>query len=170
MTLTIPTAGAPILDTWGAAVAAQLNRQLLMATTADVSTDSASAQSITGLSFAVESGKSYFGYIFGAYMVSATNQGLQLGWNGPTGTGRLHGYISGNGSETGHTDYQSSGGLQGRTSTDAADPSRRVFQGWFWFQANADGTVQFQFARGGTSGSTGVTILEGSGGCVYANQ
>jgi hypothetical protein len=167
MTIAVPTAGGPILDTWGAAVATLLNRIQVLGVPADQSSDSSSGVAMNGCTIDVESGKSYVGRIFGEYVVSSTAKGLRLGFDNTHGQGRIHGWIAGAGSATGETVISSAGGQQGRTSTDAATPALREFAIDFWFQATSDGTAAIEFSRGGSSGGAGVTIQKGSGGVVW---
>jgi len=104
-----PTAGTAILDTWGVAVAQKLNRMKVLTLTSDTSTNSATAVDIDDLSFSVVSGRYYTVYLFGAYNVNATNQGLQLGLDAPAGSGYLTMKISGNGGPNTDTRARTSG-------------------------------------------------------------
>jgi hypothetical protein len=159
-----PVAGSPILDSWGVAVTQKLNRMPIIQVTADEATDSATAVDLDELAFDVTSGRFYMVRLFGAYAVSATNQGLQLGCDRPTGSCFLFMTIAG---KTGYNDFtydSTSSALQGTTATDSTN--NRALWIDIWYACTANGTFTVQFARGGTSGSTGVTILAGTGGIV----
>lgn len=165
MTIPIPSAGGPVLDTWGAAVATKLNAMIPLIVTADQATNSATAQDITELQIPVVAGRAYNIQLHGSYSVSATNQGLQLGYSGPGGAGALDVRIWGNASPTGETVARSfDGSLTGRTSTDTT--GTREFWAYLRYACTTTGTLKIQFARGGTSGSTGVTLQAGCGGWV----
>ena len=165
MSIDVPTPGGPILDTWGAAVAGQLNAIQAVCLDADVTTDSASAQDVTGLAFDTEAGRNYMVQLWGVYTVSSTAKGLKVSFTYPGGTGQLHLTIYGNGSDVGLSRHRTNGylgaGLQGRTSTDST--GYREWRAQMWWQASADGTLQLQFGRGGSSGGTGVTMIKGTG-------
>lgn len=169
MSIDVPTAGSPILDSWGVAVAGQLNRCVPLVIAADEATNSATAQDIDDWSFAVVAGSYYNVHLSGTYQVSATNQGLLLGVDGPAGSIYLHMRIGGNGAAMTFTETASSGSLAGSTSTDSA-ATRRTFQAWGRFAPTADGTITIQYARGGTSGGTGVTIEAGAGGILTVSD
>ena len=157
-----PTAGTAILDTWGVAVAQKLNRMKVLTLTSDESTNSATLEDIEDLSFEVVSGRYYTVYLFGAYNVNATNQGLQLGFDAPAGDGYLTMKISGNGAPNTDTRARTSGAAAGSTATDSTN--NREWWAWLWLQPTANGIVTIQLARGGTSGAPGVKILAGAGG------
>ena len=89
MTLDIPSAGSPILDTWGAAVATKLNSIIPLALLADQSTNSGSAVDMDDMLIPAIAGCVYNFQLAGTYSVSATNQGLQLGFSGPGGSGTM---------------------------------------------------------------------------------
>lgn len=170
MSIAVPTAGGPVLDTWGAAVANQLNRIILVSLTADQATNSATAVDVTEWTFPAVAGSAYVGQFFGRYSVSATNQGLRLTWDGPSGNGVLFAQIGGNGAATTIADFRttSDGTMTGSTASSAT--SALEFWLSFYFVATASGDYTIQFARGGTSGSTGVTLRDGSGGFVLESS
>ncbi len=165
MSIDVPSAGDPILDTWGADVAEKLNKITPLLLTAAVATNSASADNIAEWSFPVVDGNVYSCQLHGSYYANATNQGIKFGYTGPAGAGHVSGVILGNGSDTGATRFWSGdGSLAGRTSTDGT--GRRGFWLAHRFAATASGTMYLQFARGGTSGAPGITITKGSGGLL----
>lgn len=167
MTLTVPTAGSPILDTWGAAVANQLNRMHLVALSADQSTDSASLVDVTDLTWPVVAGRYYAGMLFGQYTVSATNQGLQMAWSStPAGTGMMFLELTGPTAATTWDPYRTAAADTAIGATTCLVTSFREFRLWFRFACSTSGDLQMQFKRGGTSGSTGVTLVAGSGGMI----
>lgn len=171
MTIEVPTAGQPILDSWGQDVANKLNRVQLPVKSSDQSTNSATAVDIAGLSFDVEAGKKYVAKFIGLWSGSATNQGLQLKWTEPTGTTSLAMLtIRGKTSRT-SLDYTHTGGagLNGVSSCNTAD-DRVFFEIEMVCEVTTAGTIQLQFARGGTSGGTGITIYAGTGGIVVADS
>lgn len=163
--ITVPTAGTPILDSWGADVANRLNRLQPLALTSDLATNSATAQDIAALAVEMTAGRGYLMRFHGGYAVSATNQGLLLGFSAPSGGGALDARIWGNGGPTTEGRVRTtSGTLVGLTATDTT--GEREFWLDIWYVATASGTFTPQFARGGTSGGTGVTLRAGVGGLV----
>lgn len=164
MSITVPTAGSPVLDTWGAAVAGQLNDMIPIVMTADQATNSASAVSVTELVIPVLSGSVYIVQLAGDYQCSATNQGLQMGYSGPGGSGNLALEVWGVSSPTGINRYRTfDGSLTGSTAV-ATAASNREWWATLRYVCTSSGDLQVKFARGGTSGSTGVTLVAGSGG------
>jgi len=171
MSISVPTAGTPILDTWGAAVANQLNTMLVIGMTSDQSTNNsvASGAAVTELQWPATSGTLYVARLFGSYYCNATNQGLQLGFTAPAGSGIVYMQIAGSGTATATSRHRTTAGTAtytGRTTVDSAG-SNREWWADIRYVPSASGTIQLTFARGGTSGAPGVTLRQGSGGMVY---
>lgn len=169
MTIDEPTAGGPILDTWGQAVAQRLNAFESQVLAADVATNSATDQD-TGFEFEAVNGKTYLIQVEGEYEAAQTNQGLRIGIDTPSGTDRCWARIWGDSTATGETRH--SGGASariGRNTTDTAAAERP-----FWFtgryECTSSGTVKVVFYRGGTSGSTGITLKAGTACLVLAES
>lgn len=171
MTVPVPVAGDEGVYTWGAAVANQLNREIQLMTTADQSSNSTTLADVTGLTFAVESGRHYNGTLRLTYSVSATNQGCQIGVSCPTGDVLATITTYGQSSPSGTTGsvLASSGSATGVTTTDDNGTARRHIIVHLDYDCTADGTFAIQFRRGGTSGSTGATIRKGGGGTILVS-
>lgn len=171
MTVPVPVAGDEGVYTWGSAVATQLNRMIPLDTTADQSSDSTSLADVTGLTFAVTSGRRYNGTLRLWYSASSTAQGCQVGVSCPAGDVLATITTYGQSSPSGTTGsvLASSGSATGVTTTDDNGAARRHIIVHLDYDCTADGTFAIQFRRGGTSGSTGVTIRKGSGGIVLVS-
>jgi len=171
MAITVPTAGNPILDTWGADVANQLNTMLVIGMTSDQATNNGtgSGAAVTELQWPVTSGVLYVARLFGSYIVNATNQGLQLGFTAPAGSGILFAHIGGYTTATGVTRHRTGAGAATYTGTTTTDSSAANREWWadIRYVPTSSGTIQLTFARGGTSGAPGVTLRQGSGGLVH---
>lgn len=166
----VPVAGEELLDDWGVSVAGQLNREVQLMTTADQSSNGTTLADVTGLTFAVTSGKQYAGRVRLWYTVSATNQGCQVGVACPAGSvlATVTTYGQGSPSGTASSVLTASGSATGVTATDD-NAGRRHILVEFDYDCTAGGTFAIQFRRGGTSGSTGATIRKGSGGKVLVS-
>jgi len=120
---------------------------------------------ITGLSFPVVSGHIYWVDFQIRYDVTTySTQGLLLGYTGPTGTGRFTCEIFGSGVTVVHAIADSTG--VGTSDTDSAAVRNARICGTF--RASANGTLQFMYARGGSSSAPGTTVYSGSGGLVWS--
>lgn len=167
MSVSIPAAGDPITYSWGAGVAAVVNSIIVVDCPADYSTNSATASTVTGMTFPVVSGKRYVGRLLLRTSVNATNQGIQLGMDGPAATAYMLFVLQyGNGATT--TPLVSRMGSLGVTSSLAATATTNIILAHidFVYIPSADGTMNVVVNRGGTSGSPGVTVYQGSGGLV----
>lgn len=172
MSIPVPTAGSPILDTWGALVAAALNKLRTYIVPTAIATNGSTAAPADLFTIPVVAGRQYAIRIAGTYQVSATNQGLQLAAfdeGGATGTLRGNGEMHGNASPVGETEWRTIiDTWDGRTSTDAQNAFRQ-----FWldmtYDATGTGDLIVRFARGGTSGGAGVTIHPGTSALVIGS-
>lgn len=171
MTVPVPVAGDEGVYTWGAAVANQLNREIQLMTTADQSSNSTTLADVTGLTFAVESGRQYVGTLVLWYSVAATNQCCQVAVSCPTGdlvaSVTTRGQSTPSGAAESHLD--ASGSATGVTATDDNGTARRRITIALSYDCAADGTLAIQFRRGGTSGGIGATVRKGSGGIILVS-
>lgn len=166
MSITVPVAGDRIVYGWGASVAEQLNREILLMKTADQSSNSTTLADITDLTFPVVNGKQYTGTLRLSYAVSATNQGCQIGITCPTGTVLVQVTTYGAGPDETH--MRASGDVTTVATATGTTPlgvEIKIMR----YDCTADGTFAIRFRRGGTSGSTGVTIHKGSGGTILVS-
>ncbi len=166
--VTVPSAGDPIITSWGQDVANHANHLIPVYATADATTTSTSFGTITGMSFAVVNGKEYsFGSLALYYTVGGTSTGLKVGYTAPSGTCRLYTRIYGNGSDIAATNevLGANDTATGTTTTDST--AGRLIEMFGVYRCTADGTFSLRFARAGTS--TTVTIYKGSGGVVVEN-
>jgi hypothetical protein len=167
----VPIAGEEILYTWGDDVAERLNREIQLMTTSDQSSNSTTLADVSGMTFAVESGKQYNGTLTLWYSVSATNQCCQVAISCPAGDMvalvSTYGQSTPSGVTTSH--LEASGSATGVTATDTAAGARRRITISLTYDCTADGTLAVQYRRGGTSGSTGATVRKGSGGKVLVS-
>ena len=137
----------------------------IVQSTADVTRNSTVLSNITGLSFPVVSGHMYWVDFQIRYDVTTySTQGLLLGYTGPTGTGRFTCEIFGSGVTVVHAIADSTG--VGTSDTDSAAVRNARICGTF--RASANGTLQFMYARGGSSSAPGTTVYSGSGGLVWS--
>ena len=167
--IAIPTAGAPILDTWGADVANALNRLKPVHMTADAERNLTAAAALGELSVPMVAGRVYLGRIHGTYKTGGTNQGLRVGWTtedgGATTGAHLFASIVGS-SATAESRFRltQEDSLVGRTSVDQQN-TKRAFWLDYTFICSASGTFVPTFARGGNSSANpGITIFAGTGG------
>lgn len=170
--ITVPTAGTPILDTWGADVAERLNQLVPLVLEADTATDAAEgAGGATLFEIDCVSGQQYNVSIRGRYEVSATNQGLRLAVDDTATGGTCSGFaqMASTAAATITNANLSAASTWGGTTSTGTATVGRMFRLEFTFDCSSDGTLEVVFARGGTSGSTGVTIHAGSGGLVVVS-
>lgn len=170
MSIDSPVAGEPGTYQWAASVAAVLNRLILLDKDADQSSnDGTNWADVTGLTFPVTNGKRYNGSLELSFVVSATNQGLQLRLSCPTGNVLVHVQTYGNASPNAYTESRlaASGDATSISATDGTTGRRCAVS--IVYDCTADGTFALQMRRGGTSGSTGATIRKGSGGLVLVS-
>lgn len=169
-----PTLGQRITYDWPVAVAERLNRTQYLYVPADESTNAAvgSAVDVTGMSFAVEAGVSY--RIEGSidYSCSATNQGIAFGIQHPGGL--AHGIFRVFGVTAAATEaierlIETVATTDEFTTAATVSNAGSHFVLGFtvFYDCTNSGTFKFRKARNGTSGSTGVTIYQGSGATVY---
>jgi hypothetical protein len=168
--VTVPAAGDPIVTSWGQAVANHANHFIPLYMSADVSKTGNTYSDITGLSFAVVSGKEYLLDLNLWYDVAGTSTGLSVAYdlsNSATGTVRAIVQIFGNASATAATSEELSAEdtATGTSSTDAT--TIRLIRWTGLYRCTADGTFALRYKRNGTS--TTVTIYAGSGGTVIEN-
>lgn len=169
-TIAVPTAGAPILDTWGADVANRLNRIIPIGLSADFASNSGSIQYVPELTWDIVAGRLYVARLFGSYEAAHTSQGLELGFlSEDTGVSTEDLMMI----QVNHTTTSRTNGrivapdvLGGPTTVDTANSPR----GWwadFVMTCSTSGTMSIGMARGGgNSTSPGVTLKAGSGGFV----
>jgi hypothetical protein len=168
--VTVPSAGDPIITSWGQAVANHANHMIPLYMSADATTTSTLFGTITDLTFSVTNGKEYTIPLTLFYTVGGTNTGLDIGYalsGGATGTCRFYVKYAGNASATGVTNdwVDTEDTATGPTSTDST--AMRIIWADGIYRCTADGTFSMRFARNGTS--TTVTIYAGSGGVVVEN-
>lgn len=166
MTVSVPIVGERIVASWPASVAAQLNRMILLVKTSDQSSNSATLADITDLTFPVVNGTTYTGTLRLSYAVSATNQGCQIGITCPAGTVLVQVTTYGAGPDETH--MRASGDVTAVATATGTTPlgvEVKIMR----YDCTADGTFAIRFRRGGTSGSTGVTIHKGSGGIILTS-
>lgn len=162
--VTVPSAGDPITVAWGQSVANHANHLIPLYMSADVSKTSSSFSTITGLSFACTSGKTYAIRLQGTHTVGGTSTGLKLGFDSPGGTTRLFARIYGNGADTtAFTEVLSSSDTASNATT-SDSTSVRMWELFGTYVCTSTGTFSIRYARGGTS--TTVTVYAGSGGLV----
>lgn len=166
MTIPVPVVGERVVYTWGASVADQLNRMILLVKTSDQSSNSTTLADITDLTFPVVNGTTYTGSLRLSYAVSATNQGCQIGITCPTGTVLVQVTTYGAGPDETH--MRASGDVTTVATATGTTPLG-VKVDIMRYDCTADGTFAIRFRRGGTSGSTGVTIHKGSGGVIITS-
>lgn len=170
MSIPVPIIGERILADWPISVATLLNRLILLDKDADQSSnDGTNWADVTGLTFPVTNGKRYNGSLELSFVVSATNQGLQLRLSCPTGNVLVHVQTYGNASPNAYTESRlaASGDATSISATDGTTGRRCAVS--IVYDCTADGTFALQMRRGGTSGSTGATIRKGSGGLVLVS-
>jgi len=164
MAITVPAAGAPVLTSWGADVANQLNKCIPIVSTADTVFNSATFGDITGLSFPVVAGYTYTWQLILMYSVGGITTGLSISHTAPAGTCRMLSSIYGNVSATG-ADTEWLGAADTATGTSTTDSTNgRMIRLAGHFICTTSGTFQFRRKRNGTS--TNVTIFSASGGIV----
>lgn len=168
MAIAVPTAGNPILDTWGADVANRLNQLVPLILESDTATDVAEGSGgVQLLTITVTAGREYNVQLFGIWEASATNQGLRVYVGESSGAGTVRGHAMIGNPASGLTDYTVTDSTwNGSTSTSAATSDRAVTLS-FVYACTTTGVLEVKMARGGTSGGTGVTMRAGFGGlCV----
>lgn len=169
--IAIPTPGAPVLDSWGAAITAAVNKVRAVQLTSDVSENTGSQDAIDELAIEMVAGRVYVARLFGSYEAAHTSQGLEMGWteedSGATSLDMLMLEVA-DGGPTTYSRYRATDPdtLVGATTVDGAGTRRAWYLDMVWTCATT-GTWKPVFARGGgNSTAPGVTLHAGSGGIV----
>jgi len=133
----------------------------------DITKSDSAYSTVTGLSFACVSGKSYNINLVLSYECAGTSTGLSVAFDHPGGTARAYVEIHGVASAAGHTDEHLTTS-DTSTGTSGVNSSGTIYLiDWIGrYTCSANGTFSIRYARNGVS--TNVTIHAGSGGLVIA--
>jgi hypothetical protein len=134
---------------------------------ADTSTNSGTAQDLGLLAFECRSGFDYAFNIVLSYSMDNANQGPAFGWTQPGGGATARVVVVTNADGNGEVDHIS-GTAALSVNPGTVNAADTVYEANIFghYRCTANGTFQFQFARNGVSGGTGVTVRKGSGGWV----
>lgn len=164
MSIPVPIAGQPVLDTWGAAITNQHNMLIPLAMDTDFDTNSATEVDCDGLVFEVEAGKVYSGQLLAWSSVQHADSQCQWAFDHPGGDAHMTVRAATSAVNTEQNTRQSA--TNQSTTFDnagAVDSVRHCFLS-FRYVCSSDGEFAIRVSRSGTSG--GITVHEGSGGLV----
>jgi hypothetical protein len=160
-TITTPTVSTGILQSWGASVAAELNRRQVAILAADVSKAASSWSDIDGLTATVVNGRFYLLRGFLTWTNSSTSGGIRVGFNHAGGNLRALVRFTGETAADAlvnewHTTTDDGAGVG--TVDASATPRMVQFEGRF--QCTADGTFAIRYYRN----TTGTALIQAGSG------
>lgn len=171
MAIPVPVPGEPILDTWGAAVATELNQLIPLTTTSDLTMENGDGLvDVPGLTFPVVSGRTYTGHVVGWSSVEHTNNQVQWAVNHPGGDVGCYFRAATSGPVTEQLLRREA--VDDETAFDAAGTADSIRQCVMTFRyvCDTDGTFAIRaLVDGGTALGDGY-VHAGSGGLVIESE